>query len=302
MTDFDRRRFLKWAGIAAGSLPLIGTSACVSVPPRPKRGPSVEAILAEGARVMWIAAHPDDESLCGSILARSSLVYKNPMYFLVLTHGEGGECCRSEGCLPDLGSVRAEEMRQVARLYRAELQHERLFNASLPVESFPRRHEIAAKWKEQADPERLCAQAIRRFRPDVIFTFGPRWGFTGHPEHQLTSRFAMAGARLAANKSKDLDGLHPHRVKHAYYGLNKYWPFILMGRADPEFPTEAWKATTLCKMETECRQMMAEFTRPHRTQENDMGRVRGFTWALDKVYLRKVDPFRERLDPYEIEG
>ena len=57
-------------------------------------------------------------------------------------------------------TVRGEEMKEVARLYGARLQHEYYYNAPLPVESFPPRHEIAQKWQE----ERQAGQAYRVMR------------------------------------------------------------------------------------------------------------------------------------------
>ena len=295
-----RRSFLKHAVLTAGLVgaPML-TPACTSVPLRPVPGPGVDKLLRQGARVMWVAAHPDDESMTGGILARASLTYNNPLFFLIFTHGDGGECCRPEGCLPDLATVRGEEMADAAKLYHAELQHERLFNAKLPVESFPKRHEIGKLWKKEKDPELLAAEAIRRFRPDVLFTFDPFHGFTGHPEHQLASRFATSGVRLAASGDPLNSGLPPHRVGHVYYILNKYWPFALFGAQDPGAVNETWDARQLCINGYKCRDIMARFTRIHRTQENDMNMVRTLVGIFDKVYLRKTDPFEEILDPYE---
>ena len=44
---------------------------------------------------------------------------------------------------------------------------------------------------------------------------------------------------------------------------------------------------------------MAEYTRPHRTQERDMGMVRRLKWMIDEVYLYRVDPWAEKKDPFE---
>lgn len=301
MQGIDRRSFIKGALAAAGTAGLSSSlllGGCVTVQKRPQQT-SIDKLLGDGARVMWIAAHPDDESLVGSILAKSSLAYRNPLYFLVLTHGEGGECCREEGCGPDLATVRAGEMKHVAELYQAELQHERFFNAPLPVESFPARHELARMWREHKDPTVVCAEAIRRFKPDLIFTFAPNNGFTGHPEHQLASRFSMAGVRMAADHSIDLGGLPAHRTSHVYFGLNKYWPFVLVGKDDPGEVTEIWEADQACINGWECRNIMARFSKAHRSQDRDMGMVRRLVGLLDNIYLHRADPYNVILDPYE---
>jgi LmbE family N-acetylglucosaminyl deacetylase len=297
MAGMHRRTFLR---VAAGA----GAFAAVSsAAPSGAAGGAdetrIDRLFAGGARVMWIAAHPDDEALVGTIIARASLFHRVPVYFLVLTRGGGGECCRPEGCLPDLATVRSAEIARVAELYRAELQLEDFWNAPLPVESFPRRHEIAAKWKAQKDPAAVCAEAIRRFRPDVLFTFSPINGFTGHPEHQLASRFAATGARTAADPASQAGGLPPHRTEFTFYGLNRYWPFILFRKADPGPVTDVFRTGMGCVGGRTCAEVMADISREHRTQANDMGTVRRMKPWLDWIYLRRADPFTENFDPYE---
>ncbi len=303
MQSYSRRNFLLHSAkslLAASALTGSASvlTSCATAPVRPK-GADIEKLLLDGARVMWVAAHPDDETMVGSILLRSSLMYRNPLYMLVLTEGEGGECCRQEGCLPDLRTVRQKEMKIAAELYRAELQHESYFNASLPVESFPSRPELARIWQRKKDPTIVIAQAIRKFRPDLIFTFCPHNGFTGHPEHQVASRFTTAGVRLAADASATLDGTPAHRVSHVYYGLNKYWPFKLLGRTDPLPVTETWDATLEARNGWECRHVMARFSKAHRSQDRDMSTIRALVGMLDEVYLHRTDPFSVILDPYE---
>lgn len=248
---------------------------------------------------MWVGAHPDDEILVGALMAKSSLVYGNPLFFLIMNHGDGGDCCLPEGCNPDVSTVRGQEMVRVAELYHAQLQHEYFYNAPLPVSEFPKRHEIAEIWRKYKDPTQVCAKAVRSFRPDVLFTFSPDFGATGHPEHQLASRFATAGIRAAADPEYKIDQLPPHRVGKVFYGLNRHWLMVLFGRSDPEVPMEVWDATQPCINGRNCRDTMAEFTKPHRTQANDMGAVRRLKRLMGKVYLYQTDPFTDIKDPFQ---
>ena len=300
MKKLNRRAFLKTGAAALGTTlaPTALLSGCAGMEIRhPKE--SVDDIINQGARVMWIGAHPDDEVLVGAILAWSSLVKKNPLYMLVLNHGDGGECLLPEGCRPDLATVRGEEMKKVAALYNATLQHEYYYNCSLPVESFPKRHEIAEIWKKKKDPALVCAKAIREFRPDLLLTFHPINGATGHPEHQIASRFATAGVRMAADADESIGELKPHRVSHVYYGINRYWPIVMLGKADPAPVTEAWSGLRPCVNGMTCMETMAEFTRPHKTQARDMGSVRKISSMLKFIRLQKTDPFTQIYDPYE---
>jgi len=299
----DRREFLINGLMAAGGAAIAPTaflSGCTTARIYPQKGPGLDKLLYDGVRVMWSAAHPDDEALVGAIMAKSSLAYNNPLYFLILTHGDGGECCRPQGCLPDLATVRGEEMKKVAELYKAELQHESYFNAPLPVESFPKRHELAKIWNDKKDVTRLYAEAIRRWKPDVIFTFCPVSGFTGHPEHQLASRFTMAGIRMAADSAIDVDGLPAHRVSYLYLPLNRYWPVTaISGQKDAGPVTETWDPTQYCKTGWQCRDIMAHFSKAHQSQNRDMGSVRTITPLMRQIYLRLIDPFTEIYDPFE---
>ncbi|MGC8928171.1 MAG: PIG-L family deacetylase [Myxococcota bacterium] len=284
--------------ISVLSLSLIYLYSCATVK-SDKTGVDIESRLKDGARVMWIAAHPDDESMVGALLLRSSLYYKNPLYFLVLTHGDGGECCIKGGCHPDLKTVRGEELKKVAKAYNAELQHEYLFNAPLPMESFPPRHIIARKWREEKDPIYIVAEAIRRFKPDIVITFDPYRGFTGHPEHQLASRFAIAGIIAAADSEYKIEHSQPHRVRHLYFGLNKYFIFKILGQTDPSPVTEEWNMNKECAGGKSCKELLSKYTRFHRSQENDMGTVRKLLRWIDTMYLSEYDPFKHPLDPYE---
>jgi LmbE family N-acetylglucosaminyl deacetylase len=241
------------------------------------------AIEAPEARIMWVGAHPDDETLASSVLARACISLGRPCYFFVMNHGQGGECLLREGCHPDTGSVRGREMKLVAAAYGATLEHHNFYNAPLPVSSFPPRHELGKKWIEQHDPADWVSQAILQFKPTVLITFDPDHGFTGHPEHQLASRFALEAVRRSADQ---------HRVGAVYYVLNRYWPMRMLGGGDDREPTELFDTHVPCDAKGRtCLDVALSITRAHRTQAGDMGRVRTFRPQFGNLYLRRVDPF-----------
>lgn len=269
--------------------------SCATVPP-PPADPIEDVLGEEDARVMWVGAHPDDESLAGPVLARACIGLGRPCLMAVMNAGSGGECLRREGCEPDLGTVRAGELVNVAHALGAELVHWRYYNAPLPMSSFPSRQELATKWKEQGDPAARIEALIRRFKPTVLLTFDPNHGFTGHPEHQLTSRFATEAVRRA---SKGPDG---HRVEHVYQLLNQYWFFKMIGGGDPGPVTEVFDAHVSCGPKNRmCLDVALAITKAHRSQAADMGRVRALRPQFGVQYLRRIDPFDPELapDPYE---
>lgn len=252
--------------------------ACATVSP-PAGEPDLEALLAEPeARVMWVGAHPDDEALAGPLLARACVGLGRPCLMFVMNRGDGGECLLPEGCRPDLGTVRAQELRLVAGAYGAELHHHRYWNAPLPMSSFPPRPEIGARWIAQGDPTDRLVRVIEAFRPTIVLTFDPNHGFTGHPEHQLASRFATAAVRRARVQPR------------VYHLLNRLWITQVMG-ADPGEPTETFDTHVPCGPSgRSCLDVALQISRAHRTQRGDMGRVRSLRPQFGRVFLRKIDP------------
>jgi LmbE family N-acetylglucosaminyl deacetylase len=271
-------------------------SACAHVP-----GPVDVAVESEDARVMWIGAHPDDETLAAPLLARACIGLKKPCYFFVFNHGDGGRCPLKLGCNPTLAATRGRELKKVADAYGAELEHHFFYNAPLPEESFPPRASIAKIWKKKADPGELVANAIRKFRPTMILTFDPERGFTGHPEHQLASRFAMEGLQRAADSTAEgLEG-EPWRVPVMYHVLNHFWITRIAGSSDPAEPTEEFNTHQSCGAPRKtCLDVALEITKFHVTQVRDMGLVRQLRPQIGQLYLRKIDPLTEPVpSPYE---
>ncbi len=242
---------------------------------------------------MWVGAHPDDEALASPLLARACIGLSRPCLLFVMNRGDGGECLVKPGCYPTLGAMRGRELQRVADAYGAELVHNRYWNAPLPWESFPPRAAIAARWISEGDPTLKVAAAIRRFRPTVLLTFEPNRGFTGHPEHQLASRFALRGAVMAADPNAQVPG-EPHQVPRFYELLNHFWITRLAGTSDPSEPTETFDTHTPCGPPGRtCLDVALEITRNHRTQKRDMGTVRSLRPQIGTSYLRRVDPAAE---------
>lgn len=272
-----------------------GAGAMLELPDHP----DIDTLLAGKPRLMWVAAHPDDESFAGALLARASLYHQCPVHFVVLTRGEGGERCLPGLDGEDLPAQRSREISEVAKLYNATLEHHGFWNAPLPVESFPPRHLIGQKWMEQADPTRIIATAIRTFRPDILLTLAPEVGGTGHPEHQLAARFATAAIRLAASGGAELPG-SLHRVSRCYFLVNRYWFMRRFGGGYDSRPwTQAFDVRLPCIGKMTCAEVMAEHTRPHRSQDNDMAAMRQVAGLIHHIYLHETDPYGPQPDPME---
>jgi LmbE family N-acetylglucosaminyl deacetylase len=125
--------------------------------------------------VLWIAAHPDDELLVAPLLSRWCRDEGARCTFLILTRGEAGICRLANGCTPDIASVRAAEAASASQLFHANLILLTLPDgggASPPA------------WPD--DLPITIAKYIEAVHPDLILTFDPRHGTTGHPDHRAT--------------------------------------------------------------------------------------------------------------------
>ena len=131
---------------------------------------------------MWIGAHPDDEAVVAPLLMQWCVLEGAQCTFLVLTRGEAGACLRAGGCLPDVASVRAAEAGAAAELFHANsihLRHPDGGGVTLPA------------W----NAIETIAGYVEAVRPELILTFDPAHGTTGHPDHRETGRSVVEAVR-----------------------------------------------------------------------------------------------------------
>ncbi len=148
--------------------------------------------LFPGVRsLLWVGAHPDDEILVAPVLGKLCLLEQLDCHFLVLTRGEAGVCLRPEGCLPDLATVRSQEMQQAAAL----------LGAGLTLWTLPDGGHLAG-WNAASGGHEALIQRLTAFlqdrAPDLILTFDPRHGATCHGDHRAAAEIVLeARSRLA---------------------------------------------------------------------------------------------------------
>lgn len=147
-----------------------------------------------GERLLWVGAHPDDEALVAAFLGTACVDGEATCALAVMTRGEGGQCGLSGGCSPDLGTVRAEELRVAA----AGL-HAQLYAGELPNGPYRNPSEVLAVWSELSGGEEALVDGLVRvlesFRPTLLLTFDPRHGSTCHQDHRATGALALEAAR-----------------------------------------------------------------------------------------------------------
>jgi LmbE family N-acetylglucosaminyl deacetylase len=163
---------------------------------------------------MAVLAHPDDESLgVGGTLAKYAAEGVD-VFVVTATRGDGGRFYghrrgddRHPGPLA-LAAIREAELRDAAAVL------------GLREVSVLGYHDQHLDETDPRDASGRIAAEVRRFRPDVVVTFGPD-GAYGHPDHVAISQLTTAGLIVAADAAFRVSGpdgvLNPHAVSKLYY-------------------------------------------------------------------------------------
>src|SRR5467141_3491508 len=205
-----RGRGMKMAGSKLQRiLLLVGTTlllfapqrAAGQFPPAPGTGPglaeTIEAIDSARVttRILYITAHPDDES--GAALTYLARGLHADVALLSLTRGEGGQNDRGPEQAPQLGLIRSQELLAATRGYGVKLFFTRAkdFGYSKTPE------ETEKVWGDEVLQDMV--EVIRAFRPTIVIN---GWGGvrTGHGRHQAAGLLTPKAVQLAADPSYEL--------------------------------------------------------------------------------------------------
>lgn len=163
--------------------------------------------MAEPRRLLFVFAHPDDETLgAGSTVAKYAAAGVE-VYLAMATRGERGwqGAPDANPGLTALGEMRTAELQAAAGVLGIrEIGFLDYIDGDL----------------DQADPVEAIGKItgyIRRWRPQVVVSFGPD-GSYGHPDHIAISQFTGAAIVCAADAAyADPQELAAHRVDKFYY-------------------------------------------------------------------------------------
>jgi LmbE family N-acetylglucosaminyl deacetylase len=188
-----RRKLISLVLLATLSL-LAGTSAAQAAEPRPDAARLQLALRRLGVvgRVLYVAAHPDDENT--NLLAYLENVALVRTAYLSLTRGDGGQNLIGSEQGPELGLIRTQELLAARHVDGAEqfFTRARDFGFSKSPEETLRIWDRAAVLAD-------VVTVIRRFRPDVIVTrFQPEKTDT-HGHHTASAILALEAFRAAAD-------------------------------------------------------------------------------------------------------
>jgi LmbE family N-acetylglucosaminyl deacetylase len=169
--------------------------------------PSLKAQLAPGellakldqldnrGKVLYIAAHPDDENTRLLSYLANERHYRTA--YLSLTRGDGGQNLIGNEQAEELGLIRTQELLAARRTDGAEQFFTRAFDFGFsknPEETF-------RIWDKEAVLSDVVL-VIRKFRPDVIIARFPTTGEGGHGHHTASAILAQEAFAAAADPNR----------------------------------------------------------------------------------------------------
>jgi LmbE family N-acetylglucosaminyl deacetylase len=184
-----------------------------------------QAISYPSMRLICITAHPDDEAggFGGSLLKYSDLGVKTCV--ICLTAGQAATHRGAAKSDQELGAIRRKEFAAACGLLKV---------SDGLVLDYP-----DGQLYRQDLYRVVCDLTlhVRRFRPQVMITFGPEGGLTGHPDHSMASIFASLAFHWAGRDNRYPDqitgGIKAHRAQKLYYATAD---FTLPGRQPITMP------------------------------------------------------------------
>ena len=229
-------------------------------------------------RLLFIYAHPDDESFGVAGIARMYADLGAHVALVTATRGDAGRAGEPPLCArAELPAQREAELREAARLLG--IQHVTV------LDYFDKHLADAPSDKIR----RELVTVIRRHRPQVVVTFDPN-GANQHPDHVAISRFASDAIAAADDPRWYPDAGDAHQVQRLLW-------------VSPVMPWDAPKSPDLAREPgvdflvdiAKYRETKATALRTHRTQHVSINRH--FFHLPDVDRILSVETFRQAFGP-----
>ena len=180
--------------------------------------------FGSGKRVLYMAAHPDDENT--RLIAWLSNALDAETTYLSLTRGSGGQNLIGDELGAELGVIREHELR-AARSVDGGNQR---FTDALDFGYSKSVDEVWTKW-DHDDLQLQAVRTIRELKPDFIITRFPPDERAGHGHHTASAELAIECAELAADEKYDT-ATAAWSVQGVWWNTSVWWDPTL--KDDPE--------------------------------------------------------------------
>lgn len=184
--------------------------------------------LSQTGRVLYLAAHPDDENTAVLAYCANKLGFEAA--YLSLTRGDGGQNIIGDEQGTDLGIIRTQELLAARRTDGARQFFTRAYDfgySKSPAETF-------AFWNKDSVLADVV-YIIRFFRPDVVITRFPATGEGGHGHHTASAILAEEAFRLAGREDiypEQLNYVSPWQPKRLLW--NGWGPVLKSRGINPD--------------------------------------------------------------------
>lgn len=160
---------------------------------------------------MCVVAHPDDECFAfGGALALAA-ARGVETYVLCLTDGQAATNRGNSESGADLGAIRRAEF--AASCGVLGVRHHELLDYQDGRLEFNNFSQAAGRLVER----------IRRFRPDVVITFGGDGGLNTHADHMIVSMLTTAAYHWAGRAKRYPDLALPHQARRLFHLSTSYF-------------------------------------------------------------------------------
>ncbi len=235
--------------------------------------------LKENTRVLYIAAHPDDEN------TRLISYMENALYcrvaYLSLTRGDGGQNLIGTEIGDGVGLLRTQELLQARRIDGGE----QFFTRAVDFGYSKSAEESLDKWGEEAILSDVV-WIIRHYKPEVIITRFPPTSDAGHGHHESSALLAAKAFDLAGdpkafpNQLKSVTTWQPSRM---YFNASSWWDRTIGERAlnNPDYAViEAGDHAPLLG------ESYSQIAARSRSQHRSQGFGSDYPYGLQQEYLQ----------------
>ena len=217
------RRHLKWLGFLLFIFHITHVQAQY-IPLNQSQAMAEMERYGSGKRVLYLAAHPDDENT--RLIAWLSNALDAETTYLSLTRGSGGQNLIGDELGDELGIIREHELR-AARSIDGGNQR---FTDALDFGYSKSVDEVWTKW-DHDDLQLQAVRTIRELKPDFIVTRFPPDERAGHGHHTASAQLAIECAELAADENYDTATV-AWSVQGVWWNTSVWWDPTL--KDDPE--------------------------------------------------------------------
>jgi len=180
--------------------------------------------FGSGKRVLYIAAHPDDENT--RLISWLSNALDAETTYLSLTRGSGGQNLIGDELGADLGVIREHELRAARNIDGGNQR----FTDALDFGYSKSVDEVWTKW-DHDDLQLQAVRTIRELQPDFIITRFPPDQRAGHGHHTASAELAIECAKLAADEKYETETT-AWSVQGVWWNTSVWWDETL--KDDPE--------------------------------------------------------------------